>query len=220
MSVQVAEVHDPSQLRALHAAILVPSFPPEELESADAMGEALTAGTVVAMVASSDDEPVGLAVGAWDPATSVLLLSYLAIGAAGRGGGVGGTLLESALAHWRARLDPLVVLAEIEDPAQHAGSPEHGDPAARERFYLRHGARRLPLAYEQPSLAPGLPRVGGMLLLALAVRPSVVAANDAWHLPTAPLRDFLVGYFERSEGHAPDDAMLAPLDVPSLVLRG
>ncbi|RHA44239.1 N-acetyltransferase [Cellulomonas rhizosphaerae] len=224
MSVQVTEVREPSELRALHAAILAPSFPPDELESPDDMAEGLASGALVAMAASSADEPVALAVGAWDPTTSVLLLSYLAVGSGGRGGGVGGTLLAAALTAWQADLDPLVVLAEIEDPALHTGSPEHGDPAARERFYLRRGARRLPLAYVQPALAPGLARVPGMLLLALAVRGSVVAPDDAWHLPAAPVRDFLLGYYTRSEGRVPDDdqvlTMLAPLTgTATLVVR-
>lgn len=223
MSVQIAEVRSPEELRALHAAILAPSFPPDELESPDAMADGLASGTLVAMAASSADEPVALAVGAWDTATSVLLLSYLAVGPGGRGGGVGGALLEAALSRWQADLDPLVVLAEIEDPDLHVGSVEHGDPSARERFYVRRGARRLPLAYVQPSLAPGLARVPGMLLLALAVRPSLVAADATWLLPAAPVHDFLVDYYTRSEGHPPDDAqsrtMLAPLTgSPTLVV--
>jgi len=225
MSVQVTEVRDADELRALHARILVPSFPPHELEDPDAMAAGLASGAIVAMAASvADDagEPVALAVGAWDAATSVLLLSYLAVGPGGRGGGVGGTLLEAAVTTWRAALDPLVVLAEIEDPALNLASDAHGDPAARERFYLRRGARRLPIPYAQPSLAPGLPRVPGMLLLALAVRPSVVRPDDAWLLPTAPLRDFLLGYYSRSEGAEPDDAtfhaMLAPLAASTITL--
>ncbi|MDM7829806.1 hypothetical protein [Cellulomonas edaphi] len=220
MSVQVTPVRDAEELRALHGEILAPSFPPDELESAEDMVAGLQAGDLVALVASSDDEAVALAVGAWDAASAVLLLSYLAVGAGGRGRGVGGTLLDAALSAWRSGLDPLVVIAEIEDPAVHTGSPEHGDPAARERFYLRRGARRLPIDYVQPSLAPGLARIPGMLLLGLAVRPSLVADDGTWVLPTAPLRDFLVGYYTRSEGGPPHDsqaqAMLAPLEAPTL----
>lgn len=210
----VAEVTSPDELRALHAAVLAPSFPPDELEDVVAMCADLVAGRAVALVSSSDaGVPVAVAVGT--RSADVVLLSYLAVAPGTRGGGVGGELYDEALRRWREAFDPLVVLAEIEDPDAPASSADHGDPAARARFYLRRGARVLPVPYVQPALAPGLSRVPGMQLLALSVRASVVADDDAWHLPTEPLRDFLAAYYERAEGEPPTDpqvaAVLAPL---------
>jgi len=219
--VRVEPVVDAEALAGLHAAILAPSFPLDELETVEGMTAGLANGTVVAVVARDEEgTALGLATGAWSPSTRVLLLSYLAVAPGVRGGGVGGALLESALARWTERLDPLVVLAEVEDPAATgADRPEdHGDPAARLRFYLRRGARALPLPYVQPALRPGGRRVPGMLLLALVVSPDLVQDDD-WRLPTEPLRDFLVGYYDETEGGSPPPEVLTALTCPFVVLR-
>jgi len=211
----IAEVTSPDELRALHAALLAPSFPSDELEDVEAMCADLVAGRTVALVSSSDaGVPVAVAVGT--RSEQVMLLSYLAVAPGTRGGGVGGELYDEALRRWRDTFDPLVVLAEIEDPdARTSAADDHGDPAARARFYLRRGARALPVPYVQPALAPGLARVPGMQLLALSVRASVVTDDGTWHLPTEPLRDFLAAYYEHAEGEPPTDpqaaAVLAPL---------
>ncbi|WP_019135297.1 hypothetical protein [Cellulomonas massiliensis] len=217
----VEPVVEPDELATLHASVLAPSFPPDELETAAGMAEALRRGTLVAAVARGDDgTALGLATGSWSAGTGVLLLSYLAAAPGVRGGGVGGALLGAALAAWVGRLDPLVVLAEVEDPAAVTGDRpvDHGDPAARLRFYQRRGARSLPVPYVQPALHPGGRRVPGMLLLALAVRADLVDDDGAWRLPAAPLRDFLTGYYAQTEGGSPPPELLRPLDRTEVVL--
>lgn len=218
---RVAPLDDPEELALLHARVLAPSFPPDELERVDGMTAALRRGTLVAAAARDDEGAVlGLATGSWSARTRVLLLSYLAVAPGGRGGGVGGTLLDAALTTWVERLDPLVVLAEVEDPRAASGSrPEaHGDPVARLRFYQRRGARALPLAYTQPALRPGARRVPGMLLLALRVAPDLVAPDTSWRVPTAALRGFLEEYYAGTEGGRPPAALLEPLAGPTVVL--
>lgn len=218
---RVAPLDDPAELALLHAAVLAPSFPPDELEGVDGMTTALRRGTLVAAAARDDEGGVrGLATGSWSARTRVLLLSYLAVAPGVRGGGVGGTLLDAALTTWVERLEPLVVLAEVEDPdaATGHGVEEHGDPVARLRFYRRHGARPLPLPYTQPALRPGAQRVPGMLLLALRVDPDLVAPDGSWRLPTAALRGFLEQYYAGTEGGPPPRALLEPLAAPVAVL--
>ena len=218
---RVVPVDDPEELALLHARVLAPSFPPDELEGVDGMTAALRRGTLVAAAACDDEGGVrGLATGSWSARTRVLLLSYLAVAPGVRGGGVGGTLLDAALTAWVERLDPLVVLAEVEDPRATTGHrvEEHGDPVARLRFYRRHGARPLPLPYVQPALGPGARRVPGMLLLALAVDSELVDEDGGWRVPAAALRGFLEEYYAATEGGPPPGALLEPLAEPAVVL--
>ena len=194
----------------------------------DAMADGLASGAIVAMVASVADDGRRTRragrrrVGRGDVRAAALV----------PGGRTGRArrrsrrhVAEAAVTTWRADLDPLVVLAEIEDPALHAASDAHGDPAARERFYLRRGARRLPIAV-RAALARAGPaarardaaaRSGGA-----AVRRR--ARRRVARCPRRRCATSCVGYYTRSEGAAPDDAqavaMLAPLsDVATLVVE-
>jgi hypothetical protein len=192
MIVNVAQF-DGEAFGQLYEDVLDPSFPAKELldaeflsglylgEDPDFFGYAVMEdGKAVAAALCEHHEPSGIS-----------LLNYLAVRPGGRQGGHGGRLLRHALAQWETLTSSVAFLAEVEDPRQPPSS-DHGDPAARLRFYERHGATVLPLPYFQPSLAPGLPRVTNMLLLALRVRGDGV--------PSAGLTKFLDDNMEFCEG--------------------
>jgi hypothetical protein len=104
------------------------------------------------------------------------------------------------LARWRRPSGPSVVLAEVHDPRHW---PATGDerPSARLRFYARHGARLLDLAWIQPRLTPGGDRVEGMLLLVLAARPPALLDGGA-ALDGALVRAWVEQQLRDAEGDA------------------
>jgi hypothetical protein len=123
---------------------------------------------------------------------------------AGDGGGVGGQLLDAALASWRTEYAPCLVLAEVEDPDHHHGSELTGNPARRHRFYLNRGARILDLPYFQPSLGRGLPRVPHLNLMVLHVDPPLRGrAPDT--VDAATLRRYLQEHQRACEGRIGTD---------------
>jgi GNAT superfamily N-acetyltransferase len=191
---------DPSDLAALHDRVLAPSFPPAELVALGELTRAVLARELRVLALTGDDGlPVAGAVGDWSPASGVLLVLYLAIAPGRRSAGLGGRLLTAALDAWQAELSPVAVLAEVEHPAFHRASPEHGDPVARVRFYARHGGQALAVPYFQPGAGPGAPRVPALLLVALRSAGRV-------SLPARPVREFLSGYLRACEGDVVDDA--------------
>ncbi|GAA4231711.1 hypothetical protein GCM10022254_29680 [Actinomadura meridiana] len=165
--VEVADVDD-DVFDRLYRDVLQQAFPPSELGNLETLKAEYrppppgNAGTV----ALDGGEPVGAALGEYSTVSGVMLLSYLAVRGDMRGRGLGTKLLGRALPLWRKTFGPVATLAEVEDPRCHRAGP-HGDPVARLRLYDRIGARMLPLAYLQPALNVGLPRVRGMLLICL-----------------------------------------------------
>lgn len=194
---ELRRLTDPADLARLHAEVLAPSFPPAELVTLDALRTAVADGETQ-VLALWDDGPVAGAVGWCSPRTRVLLLVYLAIAPGRRSGGLGGRLLTAALDAWQDALAPLLVLAEVEHPAHHVASEAHGDPAARVRFYARHGGQALAVPYFQPGDGPGGRRVPALLLVALR-------SQGATSVPAAPVRAFLEEYLTASEGALADD---------------
>jgi N-acetylglutamate synthase and related acetyltransferases len=147
---------------------------------------------------------VGGAVCQWTPRLRVMLLAWLAVRPGARGGGVGGRLLDAALASWRTEYAPCLVLAEVEDPEHHRGSDLTGDPARRHRFYLDRGARILDLPYFQPSLGRGLPRVPHLHLMVLHVDPALRGrAPDT--VDAATVRRYLQWHQRSCEGRVGTD---------------
>ena len=203
----------------LYTAILVPSFPPDELGPKEAVAQLADADHGSVFAALDDDGTVlGCAVGEWDADPGVWLLSWLAVRPGHRGGGVGGPLLDAALQAWRARHGPCLVLAEVENPARHTGNAAHGDPAARLRFYQRRGGRVLDLPYFQAALGPGLSRVRDLYLMVLHADPRYAGA-DPDTIDAAVLRRYLEGYQEQCEGAIGTDdeamALWRALDRPN-----
>lgn len=199
----VVPLDTPALLTSLWHDVLAPSFPPAELVPLDVLLADGSDGRHAALGVVRDGRVVAGIVGSWSPASRVLLVDYLAIAPGGRGGGVGGALLSQAVRRWLDELDPALVVAEVEHPAHHEASERHGDPAARLRFYARHGGRVLDLPYFQPGMTgPGSPRVPALLLVALAAQTAGAGAD---RVPAAPVRAFLTDHLVACEGTLADD---------------
>lgn len=169
---RLRRVTDVDGLSEVYDVVLAPSFPAEELVSRAWLIDGVADGTVTA-VGAYDGETLTAAAVTEVVCPDVVLLSYLAALPVSRGAGVGSALLTDVRAAAK-EAGALLVLAEVERPDRHAGSAQHGDPAARLRFYARHGARVLDLPYVQPPMRPQDGPVRGMLLLALDVDPTIV----------------------------------------------
>lgn len=200
---------------SLYDDVLVPSFPPVELDDRETLLDHLRSGALRARGVVRDDRVVAgvatlvLPPGPHEPAgPAAALVLYLAIAPGLRGGGLGGALLDDAV-HDALDHGADVVLVEVEHPGHHEASPEHGDPAARLRFYARHGIRVLAVPYFQPALGPGRDRVPALLLGVLGLSDAGVAARDSAGSPAAvraePVRTFLRRYLAWCEGSLSDD---------------
>lgn len=196
-------VADADELARVYRDLLVPAFTPAELVPFEEIAAGVASGQTEVLVRVQDGQTVAVAVG--DFFARAALLSYLAVAPRDRGGGHGGALLLRATERWRQRGDgSVVVLAEVAGPGTHPPDPLRGDPTQRVRFYGRHGARRLDVPYFQPSLGPGLPRVHGMMLLALHVDTAAVRGGRL--LDPAPVVHLMEEYFRSAEGRPrPDD---------------
>jgi GNAT superfamily N-acetyltransferase len=192
------------QVDALYQEILQPSFPAEELCGLDDVRQMIDHGHPSWIAVDDDGQVLGGAVGDWEPGLRVILLSWLAIRPGLRGGGVGGKLLDTALDAWRRDWAPCLVLAEVEDPAQHHGSELTGDPTARLRFYRQRGGRALDLPYFQASLRPGAPRVPGLLLMVLHA-DAQFAGQRPDTIDSAVVREYLEIYQQQCEGQVGTD---------------
>lgn len=207
----LVDLVDAADLTQLHEQVLAPSFPPSELIDLDELLAGCASGELRALGVRRDGQVIAGAVGSSCAPGGVVLLVYLAIAPGGRGGGIGGALLDGAVARWVAEFSPAYVLAEVEHPDHHTASPEHGDPAARLRFYARHGARVLAVPYFQPGIGPEGPRVPALLLVTLYVDESVrersVRERSVRERVSTPLlRGFLEDHLRSSEGSLRDDA--------------
>lgn len=220
---KLVRLADGPVLETFYRDVMLSAFPPDELVTLESLREQVDIGLSEVWGAVGDDgRLLGGMVGEWSPGCRVLLLSYLAVAREGRGRGIGTFLYSTVLDDWRSRYRPCLILAEVENPLRHTGSQAHGDPAARLRFYGRHGARLLDLPYFQPALGPGRRRVPGMLMLALHVDPEMAGAAGPGTVDGGPLGQFMTDYFEGTEGASPQDeagrallaAMAAPGGVP------
>jgi GNAT superfamily N-acetyltransferase len=179
--------------------VLRPSFPPDELMTADEM-YAYTdpANVLTGLVAMRDGEPVGVILGDYFPASRVALLAYLAARPDQRSLGIGRRLVDAAVPRWWKAARPNALLLEVDDPRIRTDT-EFGDPVRRLRFYGGSGARVIDHPYTQPSLRPGLSRVPGMLLLEMG------SPDDS--MDASVLTDFLTEYYAGCEG---EDALRDP----------
>src|SRR5690606_16229503 len=142
--------------------LLHPNFPPAELLGRADFLAAAHAGAIEVLVAIDAGDLQGVIVG--ERHGAAVLIAWLAVGARGRGGGVGGALLRVGVDTWLAGPGVAVVLAEVERPDVFDAHPRYGDPERRLAFYARSAAGVVDLPYFQAAMAPGLPRVHGLLL--------------------------------------------------------
>ncbi|MEU4695080.1 GNAT family N-acetyltransferase [Actinoplanes sp. NPDC023714] len=194
---------DAGVLRRLYDTVIGPSFAPEQREPFERLRRVLAADDLRGAVAlAADGEPVGALFLEWFPDIRAALLCYFAVRPDLRGRGIGRELVAVAGPRWRAALEPRVVLAEAEDPAifDDAGEGDYGDGGARLRLYAGFGARRLPIPYLMPELAPGAGRLPGLLLLVIETE------EPGDRLPGELVAGFLERYFARLEGDAADPA--------------
>lgn len=204
---------DDALVSEFYRAVLRPSFRDDELVDEDELRETIAAGTCHVLVARDGDGTVlGGAVGDWFESSRVQLLSYLATRPGTRGRGLGTLLVRAAVDSWLTRLDPLLVVGEVEDPRHYSNddpdSP-YGDVIARVRFYEKLGVRSLPIPYTQPALRDGASRVPHLLLMVFAVGAGAAVAPG--RVEGAVVERFLVEYFTDMEGDVSDDVELSRL---------
>lgn len=176
----------PAELTEFYNSVLVPSFPPGELVALQEFLDAAQREFIHVIAAVSQDGIIAGAVGTTPTQEGVIMLLYLALRPGLRGAGVGGKLIDHAVAQWKQLYNPTFILAEVEHPKYHLASPEHGDPAARLRFYARHGGQILNIPYFQPVIREDEPPVPALMLLTLWVAPEAFVAKD--HVISWPLR--------------------------------
>ncbi|MDO5700648.1 MAG: GNAT family N-acetyltransferase [Bowdeniella nasicola] len=196
----ITHVADDGAFAAVVDHLLVPIFPPSERGDRSDLMAMFRAGDLDVWASWEDGQPIGTAIGSWpsDP-NDVILLTWLAVGEAGRGRGLGSALIETVREAWRESFDPLLILGEVEDPDFHEGSAATGDPAARLRFYEQRGARRVDLPFVMPRVTPR-DRVEHMLLLALGGRALTAGGPDgpSEREIAAAIDRFLRAYLEMS----------------------
>ena len=187
-------LESPEELTDFYKSVLMPSFPQSELVDLDEFLDSCSSGFVHVIGAMQDEEIIAGAVGTTPTQEGVMLLLYLALKPGLRGGGVGGGLLEHAITVWRELFNPTIIMAEVEHPTFHNSSDNHGDPAARLRFYARHGAKILDIPYFQPAIREDEPPVPALMLVTLWVAPQAFVDEDqiaAWPLRGALRRELV-----------------------------
>ena len=193
-----------SAIAEFYERVLVPHFRSAELVSSEDFSAGLKEGGTKALVARTKHGAIaGGAVGDFFPRSRVLLLSYLAVPAEGRGMGTGGLLMKAVTDVWGSQVGPSLFVMEVEDPRHYDSDHALGDPEARVRFYERLGARTVPVPYFQPALGPAGQRVPYLLLMVFG---GTEAPRGTQRLDGKTVELFLTEYLEGSEGPVrPDD---------------
>lgn len=186
---QIVRLTETEALSAVHAALIVPHFPPEERSAVDTFVTATLKGQQVVWAARSHGAWVGCAVIERFEVESMVLLDWLAVVPALRSTGLGAALVRTVLDHLPT-LGASLIIAEIEDPRGSCLDGLRGDPGRRAAFYTALGAKAILVPHWQPPMDPGLPAVP-LLLIAMAREP----LGDL--LPSEPLRAALQEYAGR-----------------------
>lgn len=178
-------VADDALLDAVVDEVLLPSFSVDEIGDRDTTRDLIRGGILTTTALVEEGTVLGAAAEERGAPGEVGLLSYLAARPGGRGRGAGGELLDHLVGEW-ARGPAALVVGEVHDPRIW---PEAEDerPAARLRFYARHGARLLDLPWVQPALGAGAAPVEGMLLITLH-------PLGATRVDSAPVRRWIQAY--------------------------
>jgi GNAT superfamily N-acetyltransferase len=195
---------DEQVLASIYAGLYARSFPVaeerEELETlrAGLWGDERDGPPVCHFVVarSAAGAVSGFAACEYYPRSRCGLLSYVAVETAARGRGVGRALLRFVVAALQsdaaAAGDTLqAVFGEIHDPAKAADEGDSVPPLERVQIMASLGARRVPVAYVQPELAPGRSRGRTLMLVAFPTDEAEVES-----LPAAVVRGFLEEFYE------------------------
>ena len=157
VTIEELDADNAREVADFYRRVLAPHFRADELETSENIAAGLKGGGTKALVArTAQGAIVGGAVGDMFAHSGVLLLSYLAVAAEGRGTGTGGLLMKAVTEVWGRHFSPSLFVMEVEDPRHYHSDSALGDPEARVRFYERLGARTLPIPYFQPALGPDL----------------------------------------------------------------
>lgn len=201
-----------SKTEEFYDTVLAPSFIDSELiPRAEFLADLNDPrGETVASVALGDaGEILGGAVGQWFPQCRVMLTAYLATRPGRRGGGVGGKILRAVAADWQRRVDPLLIVGEVEDPRHHTDIG-FGDPERRLKFYAAAGAKIIRVPYFQPAIHADGDRVPHLFLMTFAVADECRRGDHG--IDAAPVRGFLAANLAANEGSVdPDDPATAAL---------
>lgn len=201
------------QLERLYDEVLNPSFPVAEMVPRERLLPRLAqegSGVCCRVAVDGDGRGVAAIIGDVYPATRVLLLSYLAVLPGLRDRGIGSGLAREAVPRWIVRYQPVLAVAEVEDPRFHddGEAAGHGDPDARMRLYDGFGGLILPVPYMQPALSGRAERVHHLLLMAFHLESEGCQGD---RVDGELLVRFLTDYFTASEGRTPDDAEFTAL---------
>jgi GNAT superfamily N-acetyltransferase len=205
VTIEEIDADDDQQVADFYRRVLAPNFRADELDTTENIAAGLKSGETKALVArTAEGTIVGGALGDLFPRSRVVLLSYLAVAAEGRGTGTGGLLMKALTELWGRQFSPPLLIMEVEDPRYHHSDPAFGDPVARVRFYERLGARALPVPYFQPALDPAGHRVPHLMLMVFG---GTAAPPGTQHVDGKLVELFLTEYIEEYEGPVrPDDA--------------
>ena len=199
---------DEALLDAFYEGIYLADFAPQR-EPLEAWKRALWGGAAYEMhvrLALEGETILGGIAYELYPQSRCGLVTYMVVGPAARGRGLGRTLQTDAARSLFAS-GARAVFGEVNDPrVPHAYESVEQSWTRLERNQ-RWGARVLLTPYIQPSLGPGLSRDHGLLLIALAGDAPLPAS-----LPGALVRDFIAELFAANEGGPPDAELRSLLD--------
>ncbi|MBK8464074.1 MAG: hypothetical protein IPL36_13990 [Nigerium sp.] len=210
----ITTVVDADALGRVYDDILRPSFPETERATREVFVAGGCSGRFDVLGVYEGDACAGAIVG--ERFGGAMLVVWLAVGGAARGGGTGSALIAAGLERWISLPGVRLVLGEVERPDLFEAHPEHGDPARRLAFYARLGAGALTLPYYQPPSSEGMPRIPGLLLVALATTdatplPRMLSAEE-----TDAVRSYLLSAMGApAEGDVETQAAFAAVDAPT-----
>ncbi|QJC21469.1 hypothetical protein [Arcanobacterium buesumense] len=190
--------------------ILIPSFPASERPESSGFMAMFDDGIIFPLATFIHHQPVAVSLsisdftGQSDAGTEVILIAWLAVGQAGRGGGIGSRLLHETVRVLTQRYDPLLILLEVEDPQIHTHVSNYGNPTARLRFYEHAGARRIDIPFAMPREDLSQEVLPGMLLYGIGARALAHAAPESVDIGT-PLTKFLYAYAQAAGEPQSDD---------------
>lgn len=160
-----------------------------------------TPKTLIVLAQNEREEVVGGEIADWYPRSRALEIIYIAVAEDERKSGKGGALLMDGTKRMIEELGEGMVSRvyfESENPFFYANDADWAiHPVKRLRFFARHGAMRVPVAYVQPPLGPDKEPAHNLFLLTLPC----FSSNEK-SIPVQELQDFLNDFYEGLEGES------------------